>query len=72
MLKKPSVTIRINPLKTGRRDLKRVLFEKYSIEMENTEYSPIGMRMRENSMFMSLFETDEYQRGLFELQDEGS
>ena len=67
MLSKPPVTIRINPEKTGRKDLRNILMQKYSLVMENTKESKLGLNLKENKMLMSLLETDEYKHGLYEM-----
>lgn len=61
------VTIRVNPLKTTRENLLEQWKDVY--EVSPTKYSPFGINFRCRHNF---FAFEEFRRGLFEVQDEGS
>lgn len=61
------ITIRINPLKTERDTLLAMWKDRY--EVIACQYSPLGIQFSKRINFSEL---DEFQAGLFEVQDEGS
>jgi len=63
-----TLDVRVNTLKADRDSLLRQLAEE-GASLEPTPYSPLGLRSRERA---SLFRTEAFQNGLFEVQDEGS
>lgn len=60
--------IRVNILKTDRASLQKELLQK-DVDMEETPYSPYGLRIADRK---PLFHLDAFRLGGFELQDEGS
>jgi 16S rRNA (cytosine967-C5)-methyltransferase len=63
------LTIRANLLKTSRDDL-YYSFKKQGYDVEKTEFSPYGITFR--SLRSNIFNMDEFRKGMFEVQDEGS
>jgi 16S rRNA C967 or C1407 C5-methylase (RsmB/RsmF family) len=63
------LTIRANLLKTTRDDL-YYSFRKQGYEVERTEFSPYGITFR--TLRANVFSMDEFRKGMFEVQDEGS
>jgi 16S rRNA (cytosine967-C5)-methyltransferase len=66
--KRPPLTIRINPIKTTREKLVEAFKAKNWIATETLQ-SPYGLTFSER---ISVFDSDEFRDGLFEIQDEGS
>jgi 16S rRNA (cytosine967-C5)-methyltransferase len=62
------VDLRVNTLKAKPEEVQRLLGRQGYV-CDRTPYSPVGLRLRERA---SVFRTDEFQQGLFEVQDEGS
>lgn len=62
------VDLRVNVAR-GSRDQARTSLQRDGVEVEDTPYSPIGLRIRGS---VNLPATDAYRRGLVEVQDEGS
>lgn len=60
MLTRPQVTVRVNPNKTDRKDLKQILYKKYGITMNLTKHSGLGLVLKDNREGVSLYETNEY------------
>ena len=60
--------IRANVMKTNRKDLLSAL-KRQEFNFENTSLSPTCLRMKSRK---SLFGTEEFKKGFFEIQDEGS
>ncbi|MFC6322277.1 16S rRNA (cytosine(967)-C(5))-methyltransferase RsmB [Companilactobacillus baiquanensis] len=61
------VSIRVNTRKISVDDLKRRL-EEQDFEVENSRISPVGLTLNSGS----LFDTEEFNEGLFTIQDESS
>ncbi|MBI3306611.1 MAG: RsmB/NOP family class I SAM-dependent RNA methyltransferase [Candidatus Omnitrophica bacterium] len=67
-IERPPLVVRINPLKMAReRQIGR--FEKWGWRVFPTERSPWGLVFKER---VHLFDTEDFQKGFFEIQDEGS
>lgn len=66
--KKPPFTIRVNTLKTDRKELK-IKFEILGYKVKETELSKYGLII-ENPI--NIFKTKEFKEGLFYIQDEAS
>ncbi|HLF24680.1 MAG TPA: hypothetical protein VI565_12225, partial [Burkholderiales bacterium] len=62
------VDLRVNTLKAKREDVQAVL-DGQEFVCDPSPYSPVGLRLRERG---SVFRTEAFQEGLFEVQDEGS
>jgi len=63
-----SVDLRVNTLKAKPEEVQKILSEQ-GYACDPTPYSPMGLRLRERA---SVFRTEAFQQGLFEVQDEGS
>lgn len=61
------ITIRVNPLKISRDALMELWYGFFP--MEKTERSPLGIKIGKRA---PLLQTEEYRKGYFEIQDEGS
>lgn len=68
MNEQATTDIRVNTLKTTREALKESL-RVDGVHMEETKYSPLGLRMEDRK---SVFSTKAFNNGEFEMQDEGS
>lgn len=64
----PPLTIRVNPVKSDRESLKKSL-EAQGYASSMTELSPFGLIIDKKE---SIFKTESFSKGLFEVQDEGS
>lgn len=62
------VDLRVNTLKAKPENVQRILTDQ-GFACDRTPYSPSGLRLRERA---SVFRTDAFHQGLFEVQDEGS
>jgi len=62
------VDLRVNTLKAKREEVQSALTHE-GFACDPTPYSPVGLRLRERG---SVFRTDAFKNGLFEVQDEGS
>jgi 16S rRNA (cytosine967-C5)-methyltransferase len=62
------VDLRVNTLKIKPEELRQTLTAQ-DFPCDRTPYSPVGLRLRERA---SVFRTEAFQQGLFEVQDEGS
>ena len=65
------VTLRVNPLKIGRDELFRRFKTFKGLNVQKTKYSPLGIQFLQ-SPSTSLYETQEFKKGYFEIQDEAS
>jgi len=63
-----TLDLRVNTLKSDRNTVYGLLTED-GATLEQTPYSPLGLRSRERA---SLFRSEAFSKGLFEVQDEGS
>ncbi|PIQ64749.1 MAG: SAM-dependent methyltransferase [Zetaproteobacteria bacterium CG11_big_fil_rev_8_21_14_0_20_59_439] len=63
-----TLDLRVNTLKSDRDTVYRQLTEE-GATLEATPYSPLGLRSQERA---SLFRSEAFSKGLFEVQDEGS
>ena len=62
------VDLRVNTLKAKREEVQAAL-DREGFDCDPTPYSPVGLRLRERG---SVFRTEAFKEGLFEVQDEGS
>lgn len=62
------VDLRVNTLKAKREDVQATL-DREGFGCDPTPFSPAGLRLRERG---SVFRTEAFKEGLFEVQDEGS
>ena len=69
MNERAPLTIRANLLKCSREDLYKMLRNK-GFDVDMTKYSPYGITF--NNLRANLFAMDEFKKGMFEVQDEGS
>ena len=65
---RPPLVVRVNPLKMDREKL-IARFRKKGFRVLPTERSPFGIFFLER---VNLFDSEEFQKGFFEIQDEGS
>ncbi len=65
----PPLTLRVNPLKTNRRDLLPRL-ERQTARSAPTSFSPLGIRVEEPDS--PLVQDELFHQGLFQIQDEAS
>lgn len=72
MLVPPPLTLRIHPSLTSRSELKKTFWEKYQLQVDYTKDSNIGLTVTRNDHYQSVYETDEYQKGLVDIQDQAS
>ena len=64
------LTVRANLLKVSRDELYSI-FKRRNFQVIKTEFSPYGITFTENPK-VNFFAMDEFKRGYFEVQDEGS
>jgi 16S rRNA (cytosine967-C5)-methyltransferase len=70
MNERAPLTIRANILKISREDLFNI-FKKRGFDVIKTEFSPYGITFNSHPN-TNFFAMDEFQKGYFEVQDEGS
>jgi 16S rRNA (cytosine967-C5)-methyltransferase len=70
MNERAPLTIRTNILKISRDELFSI-FHKKGFEVKKTDHSPYGISFLTNPK-ANFFSLDEFKKGYFEIQDEGS
>ena len=65
------LTLRFNPIKAPSHQIIEALEKKFKLRLQKCEFAPYGFKII-SPKHINLLETPEFEKGYFEIQDEGS